>query len=70
MAADVKVAATKPKSSAADRKLHIHLVCITTGCVLAVIVSFVSEGMLFHIVPVLPALPSAVQEIVDRMFNW
>lgn len=57
---------------AMQRMIVAHMICITIGVGLAIFCSYVAtgDGLLFHISPVIPAVPSVVQEIFDRIFDW
>ena len=68
--------ASKPAAKAhlTDRarkmgKTRVHLACISLGIVLAVLTTYIG-GQFAHLAPVLPGLPSAMQELLDRALNF
>lgn len=50
-------------------KTELHLVLICSGIVLAIIVTFIS-GTMAHYAAALPVAPSAIQELLDRLFGF
>jgi hypothetical protein len=49
-------------------RLRIHLTCISTGAVVGVAVTW-TNFPLAHVAVIFPTVPSALQEICDRIYN-
>lgn len=53
------------------RRFRIHVVCVMFGALMAIVVSYVpvTSHLTSHIALGVPAVPSAVQELADRMLG-
>lgn len=52
----------------ATKKFRVHAACIAVGLVLAVGATYIG-GQLIHLAPVLPVVPSFIQEAIDRLLS-
>jgi hypothetical protein len=52
----------------ANKRFRIHATCISVGMLAAVGTSFMGSFFL-HIAPVLPVIPSLIQESIDRLLS-
>lgn len=60
---------TLPPARAEIRaKVRVHLVCVTIGAFIAILLTWVDPAAgLGHITPLVPTFPSALMEVLDRI---
>jgi hypothetical protein len=62
----VKVPKFPEADAALKHKIRVHILCVLTGGILAVIMTYVSDGLV-HWVPFIPTVPNVVYEVLDRI---
>lgn len=66
---DSKIIKSIIKKDDASKKFQVHIPLIVLSIFISILTSFISQTVLIHLIPVLPALPSIAQEVFDRIFK-
>ena len=63
----VKVPELPPADDRVRRKVRTHIICVCIGGFLAILITYISGGLIAHWAPFLPTIPNVVYEILDRI---